>query len=474
MYSEYDPNFYAHLGDDSAMIQAAVDVAAQTGETVTVPRRNERTGRCLWEITHAIRLHTGSVICLDNCVLRQADGMFENIFINSNQDTPQVCTREGRQFDIKIYGLGNALLDGGRHNGFTENTQADEGKRPVLYNSMFNFVNTERVSIKNLRIVNQRYWAITFHYSSHGRIANIDFYAPHTVVNQDGIDLRTGCSHFLIENITGCTGDDTVALTCLTSRFDEAMRAAGLDDGLHHVMIRNICTCTPCAMVRLLNHDGKPLYNITVENIMESTERDPARLRDRENEPLDPVAEKLRVGACVRIGENYYYNVYGSGKAQPEDTYNVTVRGVTGRMRTGIRVSCALSNAVLDNVQIYGDGGTGIYFGEGTVKNIRVSNVGYSLCHEPRPTDDNRRENHFTQQPVVEADPNRELCAVYFKETEAENILFRNIHASDRLTAVFGGTGHVRMKAENIVRESEKTPLFDGKLRVEKMKISEF
>ena len=79
--NRFNPNFYANLEDDSAMIQAAVDAAAETGETVTIPRHNERTGEDIWMITHAVRLHTGSVVCLDNCILRQADGMFENIFI---------------------------------------------------------------------------------------------------------------------------------------------------------------------------------------------------------------------------------------------------------------------------------------------------------------------------------------------------------------------------------------------------------
>ena len=31
--SKYDPNHYTHLADDAAMIQAAVDEAAKTGES---------------------------------------------------------------------------------------------------------------------------------------------------------------------------------------------------------------------------------------------------------------------------------------------------------------------------------------------------------------------------------------------------------------------------------------------------------
>lgn len=473
MCNKFNPNHYSYLEDDSAMIQAAVDAAKETGETVVIPRVNERTGLCLWNIERAIRLHSGSVVCLDNCILRQADDIFDNIFVNSNLDKPESFTREGRQYDIKIYGLGNALLDGGVHNGKTENTQKGEGNKSVLYNSMFNFVNTERVQIKNIRVVNQRYWAIVFHYSSNCTVSDIDFYAPQIAPNQDGIDLRTGCSHFLIENIRGCTGDDTIALTCLKSKFDDGMKEAGFDDAIHHVIIRNVMSRTPCALVRLLNHGGKLLYDIIIENVMELTESDSVQERDKEYISLHPESDKLRVGACVRIGENFYYK--DGEKAKLSDTYNVTVRNIVGRMRTGIRVNCALNNAVFDNIQVFGNGGTGVYFGEGHVRNIRVSNIGYSMCHSPRPNDDNRAENHFNMGPgLLEPVTDRKVCAVYFKETLAENITFNNIHATDKLTAVFGGNGKVSMKAENVILESTDTPLFDPDLIVEKMSVFEF
>jgi len=473
MINKFNPNYYAGLTDDSAMIQAAVDAAKENGEKVTIPRLNERTGKCIWNIERAIKLYSGSVICLDNCTLRQADDIFDNIFVNSNLGTELGFTREGRQYNIKIYGLGNALLDGGLHNGITELTQRGTDKKPVIFNSVFNFLNAERISIENVRIVNQRYWGMVFHYCSHCRISNIDFYAPATAPNQDGIDLRTGCNHFLIENITGVTGDDTVALTCLKSRFDDSVAAAMLDDGIHHVTIRNVCATTSYSLVRLLNHGGKKLYNIIVENITESSEKDNAQKRNIEYPPLDLATASNRLGAAVRIGENHYF---GSGeKAKLGDTYNVTVRNVTGRMRMGIKANCALNNALFDNIQIYGDGGTGVYFGEGEVKNITVKNIGYSLVHNPKANDDNRMENHWNSEPGrLPVVPDRKVCAVYFKETDAKNIIFDNIHATDKLTAVFGGNGSVVMKATNIVREDISVPVFDPDLTVSKMTTDEF
>jgi len=472
--NKFNPNFYKDLADDSAMIQAAVDEAAKCGETVTIPRFNERRGENLWDIPRAIELHTGSVVCLDNCIMRLADDVFDNMFRNSNYETPAVYTREGRQYDIRVYGVGNAVLMGGKQNGHTEATQRGDDMRPMYYNSFFNFMNCERITIENIRMLQQRYWALTFHYCSAGRITNIDFYANWTAPNQDGIDLRTGCNNFIIENITGVTGDDVVALTCLRSRYDEAMKAAGLDDAIHHVTIRNIRATTIYSLVRLLNHGGKLLHNIIIENISETAEHDPAHERCQEYPPLDESAVKYRSGSLVRIGENHYNG--STRKAAVDETFNIVVRNVQSRARTAIRVSNALNNAHFENIQVYGDGGSGVYFGEGTVKNITIKNVGYSMAHTPCPTDDNRIEGPYNNR-TKKNDPisyDRKLGVIYFKETTAENITFDNIRASANNTAVFAGNGHVTMSATNIIRENQKTPLFDKDLSVQKMQIAEF
>ena len=140
---KFNPNYYVDLADDSAMIQAAVDEAAKTGDAVTIPRHNARTGKNIWDISRSIMLYTGSVIYLDNCHLRQADDVITNIFRNSNNETELGCTREGRQSNITIIGMGNCLLDGGVKNGLTEVNCAEYGVKSACENSMFNFMNVE-------------------------------------------------------------------------------------------------------------------------------------------------------------------------------------------------------------------------------------------------------------------------------------------------------------------------------------------
>ena len=48
--------------------------AVATGQSVLVPKYNERTGKALWDLPEAVLLPSDMTIILDGCHLRQADG----------------------------------------------------------------------------------------------------------------------------------------------------------------------------------------------------------------------------------------------------------------------------------------------------------------------------------------------------------------------------------------------------------------
>lgn len=436
MYKNYyNPNEFQNYDNDSDMIQAAVDAAAKLGVKVEIPRHNHRTGKDYWEITKSIELHTGSVVILDNCHLRLADGVFCNILKNYNGRTEVGKTLQGRQYDIRITGIGNAVLDGGNHNGLTEKTQYTNGMPGIIHNTLIHFHNVERVTIENIRVINQRHWGMTFHYVSEGRISNIDFMAHNNAPNQDGIDLRTGCNRFIIENITGCTGDDTIALTCLDGKTERSLAVKDMDPDLHSVIVRNISTYVTGnhAIVRLLNHGGKKLYNIIVENIL-----------DRSN------GDDYRPRAAVRIGEQNYYSE--SGPAKLGDTYGITVRNVITCAGFGVFISCTLQDAYINNVQLFKNAGTGVFFSTGVMRNIHISDVHYNVdCETSETSLDGGKLFKFDK-----------LCAIYFYETECQELTVRGITAGKALSAVFGGSGKVSLTASEITRLNPDTKLVDG------------
>src|SRR5699024_5003973 len=85
----------------------------------------------------------------------------------------------------------------------------------------------KRFSIDNITIKNTHCWGFSFERTLHAKISNIVFNSPEEqiingkksrIYNRDGIDLRQGCKFFRIENISGITGDDFIALSNLGSK----------------------------------------------------------------------------------------------------------------------------------------------------------------------------------------------------------------------------------------------------------------
>lgn len=441
----YDPNSYIELADDAAMVQAAVDAAAECGASVTIPRFNARTGRNLWEFPRSVKLYSGSVILLENCHIRQADGSFDNLFKNSICREEAAGHLENRQYDIHICGIGHAVLDGGRHNGMTENNYNEKGK-DIFGNCAIHFHNVERFEVNNVTIREQRYWGMVFHYCAEGRITNIVLDASGQSPNQDGIDLRMGCRDILIENIMGYSGDDVIALTNLNDRRGK-MKVEGLDDSIHDVIIRNVQAAgrDRRGIIRLLNHYGHKLYNVIIENIIDISK------------PGDP----YRDGSAVRIGELAYVK-QESDMARFGDTYNITIHNICARTRHGVFISCTLDNALIDNVQMHGDGGTALLFRAGEFRNIRVRNLTFSAeCDTPE-TDDNPSEQAWNLRslPDQPVEQNR-AYAIYFQGPHIRNLTFDGITAGKSLDGVFGGYGDVVGKVRDVFRQNEEIPLME-------------
>ena len=117
--------------DDSETIQNAVNAAKNDNDRIVViPRFNERTGEPLWVISRAILLPNNVTIYLSDCHIVLADGVFDNIFRNENAYTEAGVSPFGEQYGIKIIGMGNAVLDGGKDNGLREQLWTPDKPNP--------------------------------------------------------------------------------------------------------------------------------------------------------------------------------------------------------------------------------------------------------------------------------------------------------------------------------------------------------
>jgi hypothetical protein len=218
--------------------------------------------------------------------------VFCNIFRNEKCYDTENRTRENADKNIKIIGLGRAILDGGEYNGLSERNHSKDGMPHIYNNNTLLFSNVEGFEICNIKFVNQRYWAMNFIFCRNGVISNIDFLSDYTridkdgnrvvgldraerlspyVKNADGIDLRVGCHDIIIENVTGFTEDDTVALTALPN--ENSMRFAVKKEpmDIYNVSIKNIQTSAFCSNVRLLNQGSSKIYNILIDGVQDAS-----------------------------------------------------------------------------------------------------------------------------------------------------------------------------------------------------------
>lgn len=308
-------------------------------------------------IDSAVRLPSNFTLILEDCHLRMADGCYSNMFVNEHCYTDEGRTPEGCDRNISIIGRGRAILDGGEYNGLSERNQNTDGRPDIWKNNIILFTNVDGFKVEGLHCRNQRWWALNFIYCRNGYVGNIDFcasdeavspdgtvyhglkrscYGEVLVKNADGIDIRQGCHDITIENISGFTEDDTVALTGLNGRLEKTFAVGGLCSDIHNITVKNVRSSAYCTIVRLLNQGGIRLHNITVDGVYDTS---------ADSEYMD------RGLYAFRIGDTY---LYGERHATEDETYNITVRNVYGCGEYAVALAGAMKSFTLSGVECAG------------------------------------------------------------------------------------------------------------------------
>lgn len=255
--------------DDAPMIQKMIDDAKAAGQTeIVIPKVNPATGKPGYNIGTTVWLSSDTTVILDGCYMRFMDDVMCNMFASRNAwSTPDDPELMAGYRNIRILGKNGATFDGGNSNGKTEKT-VQNGER-MLWNCFVLMRNVDGFEVSGIKAKNSRYWCFTFLYGRNGSIHDIEFDCHNEKPNQDGIDLRQGCHNIDIYNLTGITGDDTVALTAI-GRNDAWHTVNGITDiDIHDVTIRNVrAGCSGGhGVIRLLAQDGKRVYNVTMSDL---------------------------------------------------------------------------------------------------------------------------------------------------------------------------------------------------------------
>lgn len=349
---------------DSGTIQNAIAAAVADGcRKVLIPRYNLRTDKSEWRIGKAIEVPSNMTLILDNCYMVQETGVYDNMFRNSLAYA-EARSRETEEHDISILGVGNVCLSGGVHNGLLERNVGSFGfPSDILVNQMMLWINVRDLRIENLHIEHQRHWAINHIYCENVKIKNIDFDAIPHVPNMDGIDLRVGCRNFEMENITGKTGDDTIAMTAMLGEEEETGFVPDKPTDICDVRIRNVLS-DPFRMlnVRVLTQDGVQVHDIDVDTVMDTSD----------------YRRKVFCKAPIGLGTQGALYVHVC-RAKPGDLRCINVRNVYTRASMAIRIDDACCDSTFTNIKTFNTCFTGVgTVGFGCVlKNVVVDGFYY-------------------------------------------------------------------------------------------------
>jgi len=384
----FTPNDDGIMADNDAQsVQNAVDAAEADGcGRVVIPRKNARTGGLKWEFDRTVYLPSNMTVELDGCFIYLAEGSFCNVFSNSNFNKEIGRTLEGEQHDISIIGRAGATIDGGIYNGLHERNSLQDGMPHISVNTPLLFANINRFEIGGFRVTNQRWWGMTFIYCRNGHIHDIDFEADRAAIdeegkrrpdlvptnqwecyikNADGIDLRCGCENFTIENISGYTEDDTVALTALTGKnLEEAHSVEGKPSDICRVTIRNVKSDGGfCANIRLTCGDRNKIHDVDIDGVFDTS-----------------FGKPYMAGAGVRLDNHNYGR---RAKSEHGDMYNISIANVHSRAKSAVEISRTIKNLSVRNIFLCAPYTIGITdrTHPSIYENVHISGI-YSDCHD--------------------------------------------------------------------------------------------
>lgn len=379
--------------NDSEILNNAIKNRDSDGTVVITPRTADGT-RDYWLLDSAILLPENTTVILRNVKIKLSDNCRDNFFRSANCGLGIESPKKIK--NIHILGEGFCLLEGADHPRATGDASKiihapcphfaedicrvadwipEERRSPDkldfwdVHNYSYGtdatkpnesqygdwrgigilLANVDCFTVSGLRIKDSHGWAISLEACSNGRVEKIDFDARmHKLIdgiymnveNEDGIDVRNGCHHVFISDITGCTGDDVIALTAIAAnpvyKPGGSLRSTHVmhndwtkrERDIHDIIIRNVIAHSYlCYTVRLLPAMAN-IYNVVIDGIIDTS----------------PYIEQ-KYGGTILLGDDNFY-----GENQPDSMRNITVSNIVCKSRTAVSVEGYLTDSVITNI----------------------------------------------------------------------------------------------------------------------------
>lgn len=382
----------AFEGSDVERINQAIQTASAKGLRVVVPRHNNGQGAKpdVWMLDSAIIVRDNTILEFENCHIKMSDRSRDNMIRSANCGLG--ITEIPPLKNVHIRGVGTVLLEGADYPRATGDSAKSLGKRTYgsdagvegqsqtgdWRNIGILLASVEHFSIENLQIKDSHCWAISLERCAFGRVRDIHFDSggfkmidgvKETILNQDGLDLRQGCHDISIERITGSTGDDLVALTCImrtgaiagsdrSTMVSAANRREGGLDDIRNIFIKQVSGYSRGRhhVVRFLNASGLRIYNVVLDGLIDTSP------------PDRPCKATLKIGDA---------NPAWGGVTPMGDTNRLFLSNISSASTHTILIAGSLVDSCIANVFRSIDEGSPITYESGKkyVRNVQLTNV---------------------------------------------------------------------------------------------------
>ena len=387
-----------HIGTDSETLENALRHIGNDRILVIPPRESDiEPERTYWLIDRAILIPENTTIVLQNCKVKLSDRCRDNFFRSANcglgiefperihnvhlrgeglcilegADRPRATGDSSKRLHavcphlpedicrIKADWVPQERLESGKidfwdihnHSYGTDAGNPEESQFGDWRGIGVLFANVEDFSISGLRIVKSHGWGISLEECANGRVEKIDFDACMykeidgmlmNMENQDGIDVRNGCHHIIISDITGQTGDDVIALTATANNTSPLQYRPGgslrtthvmhndwtkRDKNISDIIIRNVIARSYlCCTVRLLPANTT-ISNVVIDGI------------------IDTAPDRQASWCTLLLGDGGGY-----GENLPDSMKNITISNIVCSSRLAVLVEGYLTDSVITNV----------------------------------------------------------------------------------------------------------------------------
>ena len=262
----------------------------ELGEDTVEPENSRK-----WVINHALPLHDYMTVSLDKSTLKLANGVFDNIIRPSNikidpENPNGVALEIGVTKSPRI--IGNSKTE-----CFIEGPDIPytaphpiNGGNPIPWTGDFYGWRTVGVLLPNCKdyeltgftMRKTTCWAISQERGCDGfKIHDLHFET--NVKNGDGIDFRMGCKNGIVENISGNTSDDLIAMTALlnfissypSGNYIWPLQISGdapseLGNDIESISFNNISGSSLHNLFRVLLAGGAKIKNISASGLSDT------------------------------------------------------------------------------------------------------------------------------------------------------------------------------------------------------------